>query len=136
MRNLDQSNGEKDFQIFPTSVDTTLLIGWFYLGRIPNNGTATKAQAIATSEPGPSVRFDSTRDYTGYHYNRFYKGFIFRFLFTPGAVFASIGCMETLANLVATVVANIIYDNTISFFRGFVFIVFVAFNLLCCMLMM
>ena len=60
MRNIDQSNGEKAFRIFPTSVDTTLLIGWFYHGRIPNNGTAAIAQAIATSEPGHRIRGNNT----------------------------------------------------------------------------
>ena len=38
MRNIDQSNGEKAFRISLT-INITLLIGWFYLGRIPNNGT-------------------------------------------------------------------------------------------------
>ena len=49
MRNIDQSNGENAFRIFPTSFDTKLLIGWFYRWRIPNNGST----AIATSEQGP-----------------------------------------------------------------------------------
>ena len=40
MQNIDQSNGEKAFRIFPTSFNITLLIGWFYPGRIPNNGRA------------------------------------------------------------------------------------------------
>ena len=44
MRNIDQSNGEKAFWISPTSFNITLLIGWFYLGRIPNNGTAVRHQ--------------------------------------------------------------------------------------------
>ena len=44
MRNIDQSNGEKAFRISPTSFNITLLIGWFYPGRIPNNGTAVRHQ--------------------------------------------------------------------------------------------
>ena len=44
MRNIDQSNGEKAFRVFPTSFNITLLIGWFYPGRIPNNGTAVRHQ--------------------------------------------------------------------------------------------
>ena len=44
MRNIDQSNGEKAFQISPTSFNTTLQIGCFYPGRIPNNGTAVRHQ--------------------------------------------------------------------------------------------
>ena len=44
MRNIDQSNGEKAFRISPTSYNITLLIGWFYAGRIPNNGTAVRHQ--------------------------------------------------------------------------------------------
>ena len=55
MINIDQSNIEKLFRIFPTSVDTTLLIGWFYHRRILNNGTVAIDQAIATSEPGPCL---------------------------------------------------------------------------------
>ena len=42
MRNIDQSNGEKVFRISLTSFNITLLIGWFYPGRIPNNGTAVR----------------------------------------------------------------------------------------------
>ena len=44
MRNTDQSNGEKAFPISPTGFIITLLIGWFYPGRIPNNGTAVRHQ--------------------------------------------------------------------------------------------
>ena len=44
IRNIDQSNGEKAFQISRTSFNITLLIGWFYPGRIPNNGTAVHHQ--------------------------------------------------------------------------------------------
>ena len=44
MRNINQSNGEKAFRISPTSFNITLLIGWFYPGRIPNNGTAVRHQ--------------------------------------------------------------------------------------------
>ena len=44
MRNIDQSNGVKAFRISPTSFNITLLIGWFYPGRIPNNGTAVRHQ--------------------------------------------------------------------------------------------
>ena len=44
MRNIDQSNGEKAFRISPTSFNITLLIGCFYPGRIPNNGTAVRHQ--------------------------------------------------------------------------------------------
>ena len=44
MRNIDQSNGEKAFRIFPTSFNITLLIGWLYPGRIPNDGTAVGHQ--------------------------------------------------------------------------------------------
>ena len=40
MRIIDQSNGEKAFRISLTSFNITLLIGWFYPGRIPNNGMA------------------------------------------------------------------------------------------------
>ena len=39
-RNIDQSNGEKAFRISPTSFNITLMIGWVYPGRKPNNGTA------------------------------------------------------------------------------------------------
>ena len=42
MRNIDQSNGEKAFRHSPTSFNITLLIGWFYPGRIPSNGTAVR----------------------------------------------------------------------------------------------
>ena len=34
MRNIDLSNVEKAFRISPTSFNITLLIGWFYPGRI------------------------------------------------------------------------------------------------------
>ena len=44
MRNIDQSTGEKAFRISPTSFNITFLIGWFYPGRIPNNGTAVRHQ--------------------------------------------------------------------------------------------
>ena len=44
MIHIDQSNGEKAFQISPTSFNITLLIAWFYPGRIPNNGTAVRHQ--------------------------------------------------------------------------------------------
>ena len=44
MRNIDQLNGEKAFRIFPTSFNIPLLIGWFYPGRIPNNGTTVRHQ--------------------------------------------------------------------------------------------
>ena len=44
MRNIDQSDGEKAFRISLTSFNITLLIGWFYPGRIPNNGTAVGHQ--------------------------------------------------------------------------------------------
>ena len=44
MRNIDQSNGEKAVWISRTSFNITLLIGWFYPGRIPNNGTALPHQ--------------------------------------------------------------------------------------------
>ena len=44
MKNIDQSNGEKAFRISPISFNITLLIGWFYPGRIPNNGTAVRHQ--------------------------------------------------------------------------------------------
>ena len=44
MRNIDQSNGEKAFRISPTSFNITLLISWFYPGRIPNNGSAVRHQ--------------------------------------------------------------------------------------------
>ena len=44
MRNIDQSNSEKAFRISPTSFNIPLLIGWFYPGRIPNNGTAVRHQ--------------------------------------------------------------------------------------------
>ena len=43
-RNIDQSNGEKAFRITPTSFNITLMIGWFYSGRKPNNGTAVRHQ--------------------------------------------------------------------------------------------
>ena len=43
MRNSVQSVGEKTFRISPTSFNITL-IGWFYPGRIPNNGTAEGLQ--------------------------------------------------------------------------------------------
>ena len=36
-RNIDQSNGEKAFRISLTSFNITLMIGWFYPGRKPNN---------------------------------------------------------------------------------------------------
>ena len=62
MSNIDQSNGEKAFRIFPTSVDTTLLIGWLYHGRITNNGTAAIAQAIATGKP--DLKDTSPHDHT------------------------------------------------------------------------
>ena len=42
MRNIDQSNGQKVFRISSTSLNITLLIGWFYPGRIPNKGTAVR----------------------------------------------------------------------------------------------
>ena len=35
MKNIDQSNGEKAFLISLTSFNITVLIGWFYPGRIP-----------------------------------------------------------------------------------------------------
>ena len=44
MINIDQSNGEKAFRISPNSFNITLLIGWFYPRRIPNNGTAVRHQ--------------------------------------------------------------------------------------------
>ena len=44
MRNIDQLNGEKAFRTSPTSFNITLLIGWFYPGRIPNNGTVVRHQ--------------------------------------------------------------------------------------------
>ena len=44
MRNIDQSNGEKAFRISPTSFNITSLIGWFYPGRIPNDGKAVRHQ--------------------------------------------------------------------------------------------
>ena len=44
MRNIDQSNGEEAFWISPTSFNITLLIGRFYPGRIPNNGSAVRHQ--------------------------------------------------------------------------------------------
>ena len=44
MKNIDQSNGEEAFWVSPTSFNITLLIGWFYPGRIPNNGTAVRYQ--------------------------------------------------------------------------------------------
>ena len=44
MRNIDQSNGDKAFRISPTSFNITLLIGWFYPGRISNNSTAVRHQ--------------------------------------------------------------------------------------------
>ena len=44
MGNIDQSNGEKAFRISPTSFNITLLIGLFYPGRKPNNGTAVRHQ--------------------------------------------------------------------------------------------
>ena len=53
MRDIDQSNSKKAFRIFPTSFDKNLLIGWFYRRRIPSNGTAALAQAIATSQLDP-----------------------------------------------------------------------------------
>ena len=43
-RNIDQSNGEKAFRISPTSFNITLMIGWFYPRRKPNNGTAVRHQ--------------------------------------------------------------------------------------------
>ena len=43
-RNIDQSNGEKAFRISPTSFNITLMVGWFYAGRKPNNGTAIRHQ--------------------------------------------------------------------------------------------
>ena len=46
MRNTKQSksNGQKAFRISPPSFNISLLIGWFYPGRIPNNGTAVRHQ--------------------------------------------------------------------------------------------
>ena len=44
IRNIDQSNGEKAFRISPTGFNITLLIGWFYPGRIPNNGMTVRHQ--------------------------------------------------------------------------------------------
>ena len=44
MRNIDQSNGKKAFRISPTSFNITLLICWYYPGRIPNSGTAVRHQ--------------------------------------------------------------------------------------------
>ena len=43
MRSIDQSNCAA-FRISPTSFNITLLMGWFYPGRIPNNGTAVRHQ--------------------------------------------------------------------------------------------
>ena len=73
MRNIDQSNGEKAFRISPTSFNITLLIGWFYQGRIPNNGTSLRhklyprlspltelAQVISLSS-GHTKSFDETQ---------------------------------------------------------------------------
>ena len=44
MTNIDQSNGENVFRISPTSFNITMLIGRFYPGRKPNNGTAVRHQ--------------------------------------------------------------------------------------------
>ena len=51
IRNVDQSNGEKAFRISPTSFNTTLLIGWFYPGSIPNNGMAVRHQLSPQANP-------------------------------------------------------------------------------------
>lgn len=46
-----------------------------------------------------------------------------------GAVFASIGCIETATNVVGTVLANVIYDKTIDVYKSLIFFVFVGCNL-------
>ena len=51
IRNIDQSNGDKAFRISPTSYNITLLIGWFYPGRIPNNGTTVRHQLSPQANP-------------------------------------------------------------------------------------
>ena len=53
-RNIDQTNGEKAFRSFrisPTSFNITLMIGWFYPGRKPNNGTAIRHQLLPRLSP-------------------------------------------------------------------------------------
>ena len=58
IRNIDQSNGEKAFQISPTSFNITLLIGWFYAGRKPNNGTAVRHQLWPRLSPQANSLLD------------------------------------------------------------------------------
>ena len=53
-----------------------------------------------------------------------------------GAVFASLACVESAASVAGTVIANAIYDKTISFFKGFVFFVFVMCNAVSFILML
>ena len=47
-----------------------------------------------------------------------------------GAVFATIACIESAASVGGVVVANAIYRNTLSFYKGFVFFVFAASNII------
>ena len=58
------------------------------------------------------------------------------FCVVSGAVFASIACLESVASVAGTVIANTVYENSIGFFKGFVFFVFVICNFISCILML
>ena len=45
------------------------------------------------------------------------------FLFSSGALFASIGSVETLCSLLGTLTNNIVYAATLTIMNGFVFLV-------------
>ena len=61
---------------------------------------------------------------------------LYRCVCFTGAIFASMASIETLGSTVGGVVANIIYEKTVGFFKGFVFFVFVFYNAIGLVLMM
>ncbi|XP_069118622.1 lysosomal proton-coupled steroid conjugate and bile acid symporter SLC46A3-like [Argopecten irradians] len=53
-----------------------------------------------------------------------------------GALFAGLAALETIGNMVSSVIANVIYNVTVDILQGFVFFVMAAFSFLSCLLLM
>ncbi|XP_033735173.1 solute carrier family 46 member 3-like [Pecten maximus] len=53
-----------------------------------------------------------------------------------GAMFSGAAALETIGNMVSTVIANAIYNATVGLLQGFVFFVMAAFSFISCLLLM
>jgi hypothetical protein len=61
--------------------------------------------------------------------------FNYAVMYFPGALFAVIAAMETVAGLAGNVITNEIYSNTVSICRGCVFFILTSFNVVCFLLL-